>query len=114
MARLISGSGLHADYTPSGAVANGELVVQGSLVGMADNDIAATAKGALVISGVIIAVAKDTGSADTIAVGAQLYWDSGNEVATTTADSNKKLGTSVAAAVAAATEVYLALGQHVA
>jgi len=114
MARLLSGTGLHVDYTPGSGVDNGDLVVIGNVVGMADADIAANAKGALVISGVRIKVPKDTGSASAISVGAQLYWDSGNEVATTTAGSNKKLGVSALAGAAADEEVEVALGHHIA
>jgi len=112
MARIVSGTGIHVDYTPSGAVANGDIVVQGDMVGIADADIAANTKGALVVGGVVIAVPKDTGSADSIAVGQLIYWDSGNEVATTTAGANKKLGLNPIAAAASDTEVYIVLGSR--
>ena len=116
MARLVSGHGLHADYTPSGSdVANGDLVVIGDVVGMADEDITDGVKGAVLISDCVIAVEKDTGSSSAISDGAQCYWDSGNEVATTTASTNKKLGVSVDGGGGASDEeVYIALGHHVA
>jgi len=40
------------DYTPSGAVAAGDVVVIGALVGVAPRPIAANALGALVVEGV--------------------------------------------------------------
>lgn len=85
------------DYTPSSAVDAGDVVVLGSVVAIAKNDIAASALGALAIEGVFD-VAKDTGSSTAIAVGAKLYWDATNEVATTTASTHKVLGYSVKAA----------------
>jgi len=92
------------DYTPGSAVTGGDVVVIGSIVAIAKRDIAANALGAVAIKGVF-RVAKDTGSASAIAAGAKLYWDAINEVATTTAGSNKVLGYAVAAATAAAATV---------
>ncbi len=40
------------DYTPSSAVESGDVVVIGSLVGVATTDIAASAEGAVAIEGV--------------------------------------------------------------
>lgn len=111
MARMISGTGIHVDYTPSSPVANGDLIVQGNTVRFADSDIAANVKGALVVGGVVIGVPKDTGSSSAIGVGLQLYWDAGNEVATPTSSTHKKLGVSAAAAAASDDEVLVVLGQ---
>jgi len=114
MVRILSGKGHHCDYTPGSDVENGDVVVQGDLVGVADADIDASVKGALVTSGVVIAAQKATTSGSAITAGSQCYWDAGNEVATTTASTHKKLGTSVVAAADADGEVNIALGHHVA
>lgn len=91
--------GAAIDYTPGTAVAAGDVVVVGSIVGVATRDIAANALGALAIKGVF-RVAKATTSVSAIAAGAKLYWDAGNEVATTVASTHKVLGYAVAAASA--------------
>ena len=85
------------DYTPSTDVDAGDVVVQGELVGVASLDISSGAKGSLVVEGVID-FPKSTGSSSAITAGANVYWDSGNEVATTTAASWKLIGKTVAAA----------------
>jgi len=59
------------DYTPSSAVAAGDVVVQGELVGVAKTSIAANVKGALSLEGVFTVVKL----AAAVAVGDLLYWD---------------------------------------
>lgn len=87
------------DYTPASNVAAGDVVVQGELVGVAKQPIAADALGALAVQGVFD-FPKATGGATAIAAGALLHWDAANELATTDADggANKLIGKSVAAA----------------
>ena len=85
------------DYRPSEAVAAGEVVVLGSLVGIARLDIAADALGALAVVG-CYDVAKATGA---VTVGAAVYWDATNHKATTTATGNPYLGKAVLAAESA-------------
>lgn len=60
------------DYTPGSAVAAGDVVVQGDLVGVAKRPIAANELGALAVEGVFD-FAKGGGVAYT--VGTILYWD---------------------------------------
>jgi len=102
--------GWSVDYTPSSAVEAGDVVVQGELVGIAKADIAADALGALAVEGVFD-FPKDTGSADAITAGANVYWDAGNEVATTTVGSNKLIGKVITAAAAADATVRVKLNQ---
>ena len=83
------------DYTPASAVSAGDVVVQGDLVGVAKNDIPANRLGGLAVSGVFD-FPKATGSGTAITAGTKVYWDSGNEQATSTAGSNKYLGKAVA------------------
>ena len=90
------------DYTPGADVAAGEVVVQGDLVGVAKTPIAAGTLGSLATRGVFDFPKAGAGA---IAIGAVLYWDATNGVATTTASGNKRIGKAVAAAAAADTTV---------
>ncbi len=85
------------DYTPGAAVAAGDVVVIGELVGIAKTPIAANALGALAVRGVFD-FAKATGVGTAISAGASVYWDDANNVATTTATGNKLIGKCVKAA----------------
>ena len=86
-----SHEGHYVDYTPVGAVTAGTVVVQGELLGLADNDIAAAAKGALRTDGVWT-VPKATTSGSAFTAGQIVYWDATNEVATGTASTHQILG----------------------
>lgn len=85
------------DYTPGGAVALGDVVVQGDLVGVACRPIEANTLGSLAVAGVFD-FAKATGGGTAITAGATAYWDDTNNVVTTTALGNKLLGKCVKAA----------------
>ncbi len=90
MARLIK-SGGSVDYTPSSAVTAGDVVVQGPMIGVACNDIAADALGSLDVEGVF----EFPKAAVAITAGAKVYW-TGTE-ATTTVTSNTLVGNCVTA-----------------
>jgi len=79
------------DYTPLAAVAAGDVVVQGDLVGVARTPIAANALGSLALEGVFD-FAKAAGGGSAIAAGVTVYWDGANKVATATSVGNKQLG----------------------
>jgi len=100
--------GDYIDYTPGSAIAAGDVVVQGDLVGVAKGDIAAGKLGAIAMTGVFD-FAKNTGVA--YSVGTILYWDDTNNVVTTTASGNKQLGKVVRAAASADTTVRVRLSQ---
>ncbi|MBK9128186.1 MAG: DUF2190 family protein [Phycisphaerales bacterium] len=89
--------GTSIDYTPGSAVAAGDVIVQGELVGVAKIPIAANTLGALAVDGVFD-FAKATGGGSAITAGANVYWDNTNKVATTTASGNKLIGKCVKAA----------------
>ncbi|MBZ0172652.1 MAG: DUF2190 family protein [Phycisphaerales bacterium] len=91
--------GTSIDYTPGADVAAGAVVVQGELVGVAVRAIPANTLGALAVEGVLD-FPKATGGGTAITVGAQLYWDDTNDVATTSdgAGANKAIGKAVLAA----------------
>lgn len=99
------------DYRPASAVAAGDVIVQGNLVGIARLDIPAETLGALSVVGVY-EIAKATGA---VTVGAALYWDATAKNVTTTSTNNTYIGKAVAAAEAAdATAFVLLNAPHVA
>ena len=86
--------GCQVDYTPSSAVAVGDIVVLNDMVCVADHAIVANAKGALATDGVYI-FPKATGA---IGQGAIVYWDATAGNITTTRTSNKRAGKAAEAA----------------
>lgn len=90
-------------YTPGADVAAGDVVVQGSMAGIALRAIPANTQGALTIEGSFIfpKAASDGG----MAVGTLAYWDATNHVATATASGNTYLGKVELTALTAATSV---------
>lgn len=98
------------DYTPTTAVAAGDVVVQGDLVGVTRAPIAANTPGSLAVAGVFdFPKAAGTGSA--IDAGTKVYWDATANVATTTVGTNKLLGKTVKAAADADATVRVRLSQ---
>jgi predicted RecA/RadA family phage recombinase len=89
--------GASIDYTPSSAVVAGQVVVQGSMIGVAKTPIAANALGALGVKGIFDVVKAN----EQQALGAALYWDAdgnpyggtaGTGCATTTSSGNTFIG----------------------
>jgi len=100
--------GKYIDHTPAGALASGDVVVQGDLVGVVERPLAAGELGALAVDGVFD-FTKNTGVAYT--VGTILYWDDAANVVTTTASGNKQIGKVARAAASADTTVRVRLSQ---
>ena len=100
--------GKYIDHTPGGALASGDVVVQGDLVAVAFRPLAAGEVGALAVDG-IFDFNKNTGVAYT--VGQILYWDDTNNVVTATATGNKQIGKVTRAAASADTSVRMRLSQ---
>lgn len=94
--------GLVLDYTPAGAITNGQVVLIGLRIGVALTAIAAGATGPLQVSGVFTI---DKAVVDVIAVGALLYWDNAASKLTTVPTANTLAGFAVAAAGNGATTV---------
>jgi predicted RecA/RadA family phage recombinase len=85
------------DYTPVAAVAAGQVVLQGSMIGVAKTPITAGALGALAVKGIFDVVKAN----EQQALGAALYWDAdgnpyegeaGTGCATTTSSGNTFIG----------------------
>jgi len=102
------------DYTPGGAVAAGQVVVQRDFVGVAKTPIAANTPGALAVVGIFDVVK----AAVAFTAGVAVFWDAdGNPVggtpgtgaATTSASGNTFMGFAVAAAGETATTVRVSL-----
>ena len=82
------------DYTPISAVAAGDVVVQGDLIGVAKTPVTAGVLGSLAVWGVFDFPKVTTGGS-AITAGTTLYWDATNKVATATSIGNKQLGKSI-------------------
>ena len=104
--------GDQVDHTPASAVAAGAVVVQGDLVGVAKQPIAAGVLGALAVSGVFD-FPKATGGGSGISAGATVYWDEGDQQAKTDSETgaNKLLGKTTVAAGDDDTTVRVRLSQ---
>jgi len=87
-------SGDRIDYTPSSAVASGDVIVESTLVGIALVDIPANELGALSVEGVFDVACLGT---DVVAIGDVLYWDAGNTEATLTASTHNVIGVATSA-----------------
>ncbi len=91
--------GLNIDHTPGSALAAGDVVVIGDLIGIAKVDIPANTLGALATTGVFD-VPKTAGVGEAIPAGAKVYWDVADQVAKEDAEAgaNKYLGKTTLAA----------------
>ena len=98
--------GNYVPYTPVSAVAQGSVVVQADLVGVAELAIPANTLGSLSVRGLYNINKLST---DVVAAGAILYWDAANSRATITASTHKIFGRAVAAAGNGATKVLAVL-----
>lgn len=90
------------------AVASGGVVSSGSIIGIAQGDAAIGVPVDVTLIGVhdIAKVA-----ADVVTIGAPIYWDAAEELATVTATDNLRLGTAITAAGNGAATVAVRLVQ---
>jgi len=102
-AKFFHGDPLMVDYTPSGDVAAGAVVVVGDMPQIAHLDIAANRKGALAAGGGVYQVAAD----GAIAAGKRVYWDDSANKVTLTATSNKSFGWTITAAATNGDLIYV-------
>jgi predicted RecA/RadA family phage recombinase len=112
MAATFVQEGRAIDYTPTGPVAAGDVVVQGDLVGVARSPIAANTPGSLAVAG-IFDFPKATGAGSGIAAGVKVYWDATDKQAKADDETgaNKYLGKTTKAAADADTTVRVRLSQ---
>jgi predicted RecA/RadA family phage recombinase len=84
------------DYTPTGEMSAGDVVVIQKLIGVARFDIPANTLGSLAIAG-IFEFPKVTGDSTFIMLGTLVYWDATNKRATNYSSGgvNKLLGKAV-------------------
>ena len=97
------------DYYNDGgaAIAYGDVVLMGALLGVAECDIPVGGLGAVSISGVYEMPA-DTGTA--YAQGDALYWDASNKRVTKTSESNTACGHAAAAKTSSAARALVRIG----
>lgn len=86
------------DHTPDADVSAGDVIVRGTLVGVASSDIPAGTLGSIQLTGVFEGP-KATGAGTDIDDGEILYWDIANEQLTTDDDegANPQIGKAVGA-----------------
>jgi predicted RecA/RadA family phage recombinase len=95
MARFVQ-KGESIDHTPVSALAAGAIVALGSVgVGIAQTAIAANTLGSLIVDGVI---EHPKTAAQAVTLGQKVYFDSANNLLTTTVGTNVLVGYAVAAA----------------
>ena len=102
--------GRQIEFTPLVAVAAGQVVVNGDLVGISLGPVAANVQGSLAVDGVFD-FPKQVGVGTAITLGTSLYWDVANQRATSTAAGNKLIGKCTRAAADASTSVRIRLSQ---
>ena len=101
MAKNMVAEGLTQDVTVGANVTSGQLVLAGSLFGIAQHDAQSGAKCTLQLGGVWT-LPKTNAASNAFTVGAKVYWDNTNGKATASSTSNTLIG--VAAAAAANTD----------
>jgi predicted RecA/RadA family phage recombinase len=96
------------DFTAAAAVAVGDVIVQGDLVGVVTRTLAIGELGSLIVEGVL-----DFNKLTNVAftVGTILYWDDTNNVVTATATGNKAIGKVVRAAATTEPTVRIRISQ---
>lgn len=85
------------DHTPGSDLDAGSVVVLGGLVGVTKRPLKAGERGSLHVTGVFD-FPKATGADTAIDAGVNVYWDEGEQQATTESSGNTALGKTTAAA----------------
>ena len=83
------------DYIPETDITAGDVVIIGSLVGVAKLDIKAGTLGGLALIGAFD-ITKANGEGTAIAAGTIVFWDADNKVVTTVGGNNKYIGKVIA------------------
>lgn len=93
------------NYTAGADITSGQLVLIGTIGGVAKTDIANGKTGAVHVCGVF-SIPKATGA---VTQGAKLYWDESESEVTTTATDNTLIGVAAAAAASGDSNVHVLL-----
>lgn len=93
------------NHTASGAIAAGDVVVIGSLVGVAPRPIASGAVGSVAIEGVFNVPKLATGTEGAVTAGQRVYWYATSGVVAVSHATGVAMGYAVAAAAAQTTSV---------
>lgn len=87
---FVYGNPIMTPYTPSGAVSAGDVIVEGSRIFIAHQDIAANALGSVAAGGGVYDFLATSG--DVVAMGDPLYWDDSGNNAEESPTSNTAIG----------------------
>lgn len=96
MAANITQDGARPTVVAPAAVSSGDLVLVGTMFGIALTD-AASAANVVIQTGVAADIPKTNAASMSMAAGAVVYWDNTGKKATTSATSNTKIGVALAA-----------------
>lgn len=98
----------YIDFTAGSSIAAGDVVLIGTLVGVAVNDIGSGATGVVDTKGIYVVPAVNTAA---FSVGDVLYWDNVAKKATKTSTGNTRMGVCVIAKAEAGTTCYVLLNR---
>lgn len=87
---FVQGNPIMVPYTPSGAITAGDVIVEGSRVYIAHQDIAANVLGSVAAGGGVYDFLATSG--DTIAMGDPVYWNDSGNVAEEETSGNTLIG----------------------
>lgn len=108
MATNITQDGGRLTVVAPAAVSSGDLVLVGTMFGIALTD-AASGANVVIQTGTVATIPKTNAASMSMAAGAVVYWDNIGLKATTSATSNTKIGVAMAAVPNTATEVSVRL-----
>tara|TARA_B100000809_G_scaffold159486_1_gene156844 strand:- start:776 stop:1153 length:378 start_codon:yes stop_codon:yes gene_type:complete len=112
-AELIRGNTQTIDYTAGGAVAAGEVIVQGDLLGVAHEAAVSGDKISLMVDGVfkVTKITSGGGSSGALTAGEAVWWDDSANNVTDAAASLKLFGITTESAIAGDTTVTVLMNQ---
>ena len=108
-ARFIQ-DGKYLDYTASANVAAGAIVIQGGIVGVANQPIGSGATGAIATDGVFEVAKLSASGGAVFSAGAEVFWNSASGYAQGSAAGLKKVGLAIADVTSGGETVRVKLG----
>jgi len=109
--RIVDGADVAQEmtHTPSSAVAQGEMIVVGTIAGLASRAIAANEVGSLTIGGCTLNLPKNVTTDGTFTAGEDLYWDAADDNVSDSSSGNTFIGVAREATAQATTTVNVIL-----